>query len=61
MNYCDYGSCKNTEETHELITVECAGDEFVVCSECLSKFEDGNQSGYCSQSCQMGHGCDDSC
>jgi len=38
---------------------DTTGGTVWVCSSCIDKMEDS--SGYCSISCQLGYGCDQSC
>ena len=52
---CEYEDCDFDAE----IEIELCGEIVHVCEDCDSRIED--QSGYCSISCQLGYGCDDSC
>ena len=53
---CEYADCKACLPQDEMTLVD---DGCYVCPECEAKME--NSSGYCSLSCQLGYGCDDSC
>ena len=53
---CDYNDCDVCLPKSEMVQLEPG---CYVCPECEAKME--NSSGYCSLSCQLGYGCDDSC
>lgn len=57
---CSYRDCEKILTISEMEMVGTI-DGFLqyVCNECADKME--NITGFCSLSCQLGYGCDDSC
>lgn len=62
---CDYADCEYADcDAHLPIANmynegDTTGGPVWVCERCMNKMVD--DSGYCSLSCQLGYGCDDSC
>lgn len=57
---CAYNECENILPISEMQLVgNIDGFPQHVCNECADKME--NITGFCSLSCQLGYGCDDSC
>lgn len=57
ITICEYANCEEiaTEEW------QLDGQPLFLCKECGIKYENSNDSGYCSQMCILGYGCDGSC
>ena len=56
---CEYSNCDVKLPVSEMEDIGEYNDHVYVCKSCIDKVE--NQSGYCSISCQLGYGCDNSC
>lgn len=59
---CEFTDCDvelNIMEMFDLDDIFPSEDRIWICRDCYEKVED--QTGYCSVSCQLGYGCDDSC
>ncbi len=56
---CEYANCEVIAPISEMETTVDDGIFVYLCSTCADKVV--NTSGYCSLSCQLGYGCDDSC
>jgi hypothetical protein len=58
--FCEYDDCEVSADIADM--EELSDDDGVpiyVCMSCYERMEDS--SGYCSISCQLGYGCDQSC
>lgn len=58
---CEYDGCDGefAVADMEVFDGDNLGQRVYVCLPCYGRMED--PSGYCSISCQLGYGCDDSC
>lgn len=57
---CEYADCEVRLPKSKMHNEgDTTGGPVWVCPSCIDKMED--PSGYCSISCQLGYGCDDSC
>ena len=58
--FCEYADCGrefNLRDMEKMADGE--GGYIYVCNSCQDRMDD--QTGFCSMSCQLGYGCDDSC
>ena len=56
---CEYGNCEVSLPEEEMTQVGDDDNPVYVCPGCEDKVFD--RTGYCSLSCQLGRGCDESC
>ncbi len=60
VEFCEHNGCgdayvKQEMEEHR----DDDGSVIYICMDCVDRMED--QTGFCSTSCQLGYGCDESC
>jgi len=56
---CAYADCDLVLAKELMTEVGDEGD--YLCPECLIKYDNGYDTGYCPMSCLLGYGCDHSC
>jgi len=57
---CGYAGCDSQEVVYLLENVyDDDGAPILICERCENRMSD--ETGYCSMSCQLGYGCDQSC